>query len=291
MENDLIVVKQLPVIEEQLRRVKASVAKRVVEALSLVCTEDTYKDVKKERAALNKEFQELEARRREVKKAILAPYEAFEALYKECVSDIFTRADDELRKKIAAVEGGLKDAKRAEVLAFYNEYRESVNIPADLVPFERAQINITMSDSVKKLRERAAAFLEGIANDLRMIETLEYRDEVLVEYAKTLSAPQAALIVDERHKRMEAESRRRAEQEAARAAQAEAQAKIEAVLEEAPPVPAPAPITVPAERPAQDAPVDPHTLPFVAFRVYGTVDRLKALKNFLEDGGYYYEQC
>lgn len=286
MENNLIVVKQLPIIEEQLRLVKESVAQRVADALSLVCTEDTYKDVKKERAALNKEFQELEARRREVKRVILAPYEAFEKLYKECVSDAFTKADAELRDKIAAVESGIKAAKRNDLIDFYNEYRASLNIPEDLVPFERAQINVTMSDSSKKLRERAAVFLDGIANDLRLIATLEYRDEVLVEYYKTLSAPQAALIVDERHKRMEAAAQRRADQEALRAVQNAAQSKIESVLNEAPPAPA----AVPTVTPVVDAPSADEATYFVAFRVHGTIDRLKALKNFLEDGGYTYEQ-
>lgn len=71
MENNLIVVKQLPIIEDQLRQVKASVDERVAQVLALACTEATYKDVKKARAELNKEFQDLEARRREVKRPSL----------------------------------------------------------------------------------------------------------------------------------------------------------------------------------------------------------------------------
>ena len=39
MENNLIVVKQLPIIEDQLRQVKASVDSRVAQALALACTE------------------------------------------------------------------------------------------------------------------------------------------------------------------------------------------------------------------------------------------------------------
>ena len=56
MENGLIIVKQLPVIEDQLAAVKESITERVNQALSLVCTEDTYKDIKKVRAELNKEY-------------------------------------------------------------------------------------------------------------------------------------------------------------------------------------------------------------------------------------------
>ena len=253
MENNLIVVKQLPIIEDQLRQVKASVDARVAQALALACTEETYKDVKKARAELNKEFQDLEARRREVKKAILAPYEAFEKLYKECAADAFTKADAELKVKITSVENGIKGAKRDEIVAFYNEYRASLNIPEDIAPFERCGINITMSDSLRKLQGQASLFLQNVSNDLRMIETLEHKDEILVEYRKSLSAPEAALIVDRRHKEMEEAARRRAAMKSAQEVQEAAQAKIEEVLNEAPPAPVSAPIEqpVPAEAPAE----------------------------------------
>lgn len=237
MENNLIVVKQLPIIEDQLRQVKASVDERVAQVLALACTEATYKDVKKARAELNKEFQDLEARRREVKKAILAPYEAFEKLYKECAADAFTKADAELKAKIASVENGIKGAKREEIVAFYNEYRASLNIPEDIAPFERCGINITMSDSLRKLQGQASLFLQNVSNDLRMIETLEHKDEVLVEYRKSLSAPEAALIVDRRHKEMEEAARRRAAMKSAQEVQDAAQAKIEEVLNEEPACP------------------------------------------------------
>ena len=64
MSTDLIVVKQLPVIEEQLRSVKMTIQDRVNDVLSMECTEATYREVKKARAELNAEFRELEARRR-----------------------------------------------------------------------------------------------------------------------------------------------------------------------------------------------------------------------------------
>lgn len=284
MGNDLIVVKQLPVIEEQLRLVKASVAKRVERALSMVCTEDTYKDVKRERAALSKEFKEMEERRKEVKKAILEPYEAFESLYKECIMDVFAKADAELRDKITAVENGIKGEKRDGLIAFYEEYRESLNIPADLVPFDRAQIPVSMSESSKKLRERAKTFLDGISNDLKMIGTLPTRDEVLVEYYKTLSAPQAALIVDERHKRMDDIAKQNAQGEAVRAAQDAARAKVDAVLNEPDNAPLIAPSVEHTNKPSLEK------IYFASFKVSGTIEQLRCLKKFLEEGGFEYVQ-
>jgi len=60
MENELIVVRQLPVIEERLRSVRAEIEDKTKEAMSLVCTEDTYRDVKKVRSELNRQFDALE---------------------------------------------------------------------------------------------------------------------------------------------------------------------------------------------------------------------------------------
>ena len=85
MDNALIRVTQLPVIEEQLRALKASIDQKVNDALSLACTHDTIQAVKSTRAELNKEFSSLEDQRKAVKKAVLGPYEQFESVYKECV--------------------------------------------------------------------------------------------------------------------------------------------------------------------------------------------------------------
>ena len=72
MNDNLIVLRQLPVIEDQLLQVKASIESRVGQVLALACTEDTYKAVKRSRAELNKEYADLERRRKVVKTSILA---------------------------------------------------------------------------------------------------------------------------------------------------------------------------------------------------------------------------
>ena len=101
-ENDerLIVVKQLPVIEEQLQAIKQKFTEEAEAALSLACTEETLQAVRKKRSELSHIFDALETKRKEAKKAILSPYEAFEAVYKECVTDIYKPCDAALAKKI-----------------------------------------------------------------------------------------------------------------------------------------------------------------------------------------------
>ena len=47
MEQNLIIVKQLPVIEEKLKKVSEAVEQKINKTLSLVCDEETVKTIKK----------------------------------------------------------------------------------------------------------------------------------------------------------------------------------------------------------------------------------------------------
>ncbi|MFR8284719.1 MAG: hypothetical protein ACLU9R_12990 [Faecalibacterium sp.] len=53
----VIELQQLPIIVERLHSVKADIEQRTADALSLVCTEQTYKSVKDARAQLTKGIQ------------------------------------------------------------------------------------------------------------------------------------------------------------------------------------------------------------------------------------------
>ena len=288
--TELIVVRQIPVIEDQLRFVKPQVEARANAALSLVCTEDTYKEIKRERAALNREYAALEAKRKEVKAAIMGPYEQFEAVYKDCVGGIYAEADKQLKAKIAAVEDGLKQQKTDELIVWYDEYRASLGIDADLAPFERAGITVTLSDSKKSLRAKAQTFLDRIRDDLAMIATQEHQDEILVEYRKTLNASGAILTVTQRHQAAEAEkTRREAMRAAAEARAAAAQAVAEIVEEEEPDIMIPVAAAPDPELPPEAAPPksdDP--VMRATFTVTAPRSKLIELRNFLKNGGYEY---
>ena len=277
-ETDLIVVEQLPVIKDSLLAVKGKIEARVSEALSLVCTEETYKKIKEVRSALNKEYAELEKRRKEVKQSILKPYEDFEGVYKECAGDIYARADRELGQKIREVEDGLKAQKIEDLTKYFAEYRESVQIPEQFVRVEAAGIKVGLSDSRVSLHKQAAAFLDRIASDLKVIDTMESRDEILAEYAIDYNLSRAMLTVDNRHKAIEAE---RARREEVKAKQEAVQTAVEAVKEQVAEAIQP-PVRTPVK---EEAPQVFET----TFRVRGTIEQLKALKQFLNEGGYDYE--
>lgn len=273
MKNELIVVKQLPIIQEQLKLIKEEVTAKVEFAKSLVCTEETVKDVKNMRAELRKEFTDFENKRKEVKKAVLTPYEQFEAVYKKNISDIYKQADEDLKSKIDEVESGLKEKKRNEVLDYFNEYATAKNI--DFVTFENANINVTLSASMKSLKQAATDFIDKICDDLALIDTQEHKTEILVEYKKSLNVSAAITGVTARFKAIEEEKVREEERKAREQAIKEAETKVE---EFAPPIVEPiAP------------PVEQEPILTLKFTVRGTRTKLRELKEYLERNEYDYE--
>ena len=278
---ELIRVVQLPEIEEHLQSIKVAVTQKVNDALSLVCTEDTVKSVKAVRADLNKDLKDFEERRKAVKKAIMSPYEQFEAVYKECISDTYKRADIELKAKIDSVENELKEAKRTEVEAYFEECSKSVGV--DFVRLSDLNLNITLSASVKSLKRQVKEYFDKVIQDLALIATLEHTTEILVEYRKTLDVSDAVLTVQERHKAIAEQEKRNAEASIIAEKQAETVEKVEKAVRESVAEEISAP-EVEEAPPEGNEPVYEAT-----FRVTGTLAQLKALKKFLKDGGYQYE--
>ena len=122
--KELIVVKQLPIIEQQLKTISEDIDKKVESAASMVCTEETVKTIKELRASLNKEYKEFEGKRKIVKEQILKPYNDFEEIYKKCISDKFKNADLILKYRVELVENELKSKKEQEVKEYFEEYKK-----------------------------------------------------------------------------------------------------------------------------------------------------------------------
>lgn len=269
MNNEIIVVKQLPVIVEQLQTIKADVTARTTDAMSLVCNEDTVKEVKAVRAELNKELKYWEEKRKDVKKAVMQPYDQFEAVYKDCITDVFKKADADLKSKIDGVEMALKIQKTDEVFDYFCEYKDSKGI--DFVDFKKANINVTLSASMKSLKEQAKTFIDRICDDLNLIETQEHKDEILYEYKQSLNVSSAITTVVNRYKAIEEAKAREAEAQARAEAEQKAVEKVEAVVETIAP------------------PVEEEEILTLKFTVRGTRTQLRALKDYLERNGYDYE--
>ena len=278
MNKELIIVKQLPQIEEHLKDLSTEIDRKVENAKSLVCTEESIKTIKQIRADLNKEFKELETQRKNVKEQILAPYIQFEEVYKTYISEKYKSADMDLKQKIDSTENELKAQKGQEIRDYFEEYKTANDI--DFVTFEQANINVTLTASKKSLKEQAKKFIDEIVDDLKLIETQECKEEILVEYKQTLNISRAIQDVANRHKLLEEEKKRQEEklkelEEVSKLANANISNEIPSTAQE-----------ILAKPTVEEKQEEILTLKFT---VKGTRSKLKELKKFLEEGGYDYE--
>lgn len=286
INQDLIVVKQLPVIQEQLKTLSIEIDKKVENAKGLVCTDETVKEVKQVRTDLNKEFKDLETQRKLVKEQVLAPYMQFEKVYKQYVSDKYKSADIELKNKVDNVEKELKVKKEQEIKDYFEEYKTANNI--NFITYEQAKINVTLSASIKSLKEQVKAFIDKIVDDLDLIETQEYKAEILVEYKQTLNVSQAITAVTNRFKAIEEEKKRQEElqqkqlEEAQRIADENIRKQTEEIKQSLDKFKTSEILQAPIKEEQEE-------ILTLKFTVRATRTKLKDLKQFLENGGYDYE--
>lgn len=278
MNKDLIIVKQLPQIEEHLKELSVEIEEKVENAKNLVCTEESVKTIKQVRADLNKEFKELEVQRKTVKEQILAPYMQFEEVYKTYISEKYKSADIDLKQKIDNVEDELKEQKEQEIKNYFEEYKVANNI--DFVNYEQAKINVTLTASKKSLKEQAKVFIDKIIDDLKLIETQEHKAEILVEYKQTLNISSAITTVTNRFTAIE-EEKKKQEQKIVHIQMnenheitKESHEQLEGIFNK------------PLEQPQEEKQEEILTL---RFTVKSTRTKLRELKQFLENGGYDYE--
>lgn len=282
--NELIRVTQLPVIEEELRVLKESVGRRVERALELVCTEDTLQAVKAERTQLRKDFDGLEAQRKAVKAAVLGPYERFEGIYKECVSDAYKKADDALKQKIYSAEHEIRRRCDEGLREYFAELCEVNHL--DWLEYERAGIKVDMASAKAKtptkLRKQLAEFVAYVNDSVNLIADMDDAEEIMVEFRRSLDVGQAIGTVQDRHRRIEAERAAKEEREAARKADIAAVEKVVQVQKSYTPRPVAAP--APQEK-------DPNEV--IARCTFTAINAIRAqlrrVKDFLNMEGIQYE--
>lgn len=294
METKLqvITLKQLPIIEEHLQLVKADVETRTKNAMQLVCTEETRSDVKKIRAELGKEFAEMEEQRKRVKEAIMEPYNQFEAVYKDCISDPYKKADAELKRRIDEVEAGLKADKVKAVQSYFDELCKANNLP--WLRFEQMNLKIGLSTSVNGTKTALTSTVLKIAEEVQELSRHDDAAELLVEYKKSLNVARALSTVRARHEQIELQKQQEAERRAALEQQQAAEEKVQQAIEEAQQGAAPPVEEVSAPEEEQPASVQEpeETQPAVyevKFAVRGTIVQLKKLKQFIMQEGMSYD--
>lgn len=201
----------------------------IVEAYQgLVYTEDTVSDAKNDRAALRKLLNEIEDRRKLVKKKCMEPYEVFENDLKD-VTVLIKEQISIIDGQVKEYENGVKEEKKARL---QDVYAETIGELAEVLPFERVfetqYLNVSFKES--KTATEIQEKIQRVKSDLAAIDALDskYKLNAKDVYVRTLDMSQAMaenarLIKFE--EQMEADRKRKAEEEERRRAEAEARAK------------------------------------------------------------------
>lgn len=288
--QELITIKQLPQIEEHLKELSIEIDKKVENAKSLVCTEENVKAIKQIRADLNKEFKEVEQQRKTVKEKILESYMQFEGVYKTYISDKYKEADSELKNKVDTIEDELRARKEQEIRDYFEEYKQSLLI--DFIKFEDAKIKVGLSDSKTSLKKQAKDFIDRVNTDLATIMLQEHKEEILVEYKQNGYVLSTAISTVINRIKAVAETKRKQEElkqkqleEAQRIADENIKIQTEATKQ------ALDNFRVTEQEVLQAPTVEEkqEEILTLKFTVKGTRTKLKALKEFLVNGGYEYE--
>lgn len=188
---------------------------------NLVFTEETKTDAKKTVAELRKLKKQISDKRIEVKKLYMQPYTDFEAKVKE-LDKLINEPITFISEQIDAFEQKRIEEKRELI----NEiYLEAVSGREDIAGY--AELNRVYdskwenaSTSKKTIQESITNYLDGVANDIAAIKSMEseYEAKALMKYKETGILSDALLTIRQWEKQKEeilkAEEEKQAEAEA-----------------------------------------------------------------------------
>lgn len=219
----------LPPIQWNYEDVKKWVADGLEDYKGRVYTESNIALAKKDRAALNKLAEAIDAKRKEMKALYLSPYEEFEAQAKELTAMVKAQAA-EIDIQVKAYDENRKREKEAKCRDLYTTMIGSL---AELVPYERLHnpkwLNVTTS--VNAIYDEMESSIGKIRAGLSSIDKLNLAPDIAEQvkgvFLRDFDLAVALAEKERIEKRREELARYKASQEAAQAthAQDDVQAK------------------------------------------------------------------
>ena len=270
-------------ISFNFEELKLTLTERLDHYNHLVITEDGIKEGRADRAKLNKLKTAIETRRKEIKNACMAPYNAFEIQVKE-ITALIDKPIAAIDNQLAAYEEKRKAEKKAEIKAVWDEFLADNKVPTGIALSTIADpkwMNATVS--IETIRKTMAARFEQIANDLTVIAGLPaFNFEAQETYLDTLdlgrAVREAQRLTEQAEKRKaweEEQERRRTAQEAARATET-VQPTVSTPEAQAPAVESVAP---------QEEPEPTESVYVLRLELQVTKNQAAALKAFLIENG------
>ena len=270
--NELVKLENLPTIYEKLevigKWVDDGLAKLDLD--NLIVDEEHKQELKNSRSEINNISKLLEDKRKAIKKQILDPYEKFEEKYNEEIKNKLNNASDKLGNAINEIEDNQKQEKEQELRQFFENYNEDYHLES-IISFEDVGLNITLSASMKSLKDQIVAFFEKVANDFMAIQNGEHKEDVLFEYKNNgFDYARAVNKVNEMQKEIEILQHKLEEKRKLNEIEEKVVQNVETLVS--------APVEI----------VEEETIE-CNFKVYATKSQLKELKLFLQEKGIKYE--
>ena len=193
---------------------KAAIAAKVEDYKGLTYTDEQMTEAKKDRAELNRFRSALDAKRKEIKKRCLAPYEAFEAQMKE-LTHLVDEPIEMIDNQLAEYDNRLRAEKEEQIEALFEAAQFQPFVTLDRI---RDPKWLNRSYSLKQIEQDMHDRKEQISNDVYLLNKLPESKAALVIYEKTLNI-RAAQAEAERMAQVqrEAEARKKAEEAAQQA--------------------------------------------------------------------------
>lgn len=292
MNNEIAVVEQLPVIVAKIKIVGEELDKRIndLHLDSLVCNEETRKEIKNLKTQLGAEFKEFENQRKNIKNQIMTPYEEFNKIYEEEIKARYQQADLTLKTRIDEVENGLKEKTRKLAFEYFNEYKDSkTNLKDNYLSFEELNLSIGLDGLtdkgalVKKYKDAIIEKVDNVERDIETINTMEHNGEILVEYLKHKNLSLAIKEVNDRHVILDQVQRDYEKVQEKQKQEEQVIEKVEEVLS------APVEETIQGQMTIDDFEETEKTneeIYEMTFTVKATLSKLKELKKYLIQEGY-----
>lgn len=260
-------------IQWNQEEVKAWVAARVQDYKNIAYTEDQVKDMKKDRADLNKLRTAFESERKRLKKVCMEPYNLFEQQVKEVVA-LIDEPIQLIDSQLYELEERRKQQKKKDIEALFDTIGFQTFVILDNI-FDQKWLNASVS--LGKIEEQMKSIMYKIGTDVATIGNLpEFSFEAMEVYKKTLDLNKAILEgqrlaeIQKRKQQYEEEQKRIAEEKARQEEQE--QSVLAEVVEETAPV---------EERvDASPEPVRPDLVQ-MDFRVWCTKEQLMDLREYL----------
>ena len=262
---------------------KTAIAEKVKDYKTIAYTEDSLKDMKADRADLNKLKKAFEDERKRVKKICMEPYTKFEQQVKE-ITALIDEPIGLIDSQIREIDERRKAAKREEIEELFVSIGFQSFVKLDMI-WDEKWLNATVT--LQKIEEQMKSRMYQIGTDVVTISKLpEFKFEAMEVYRKTLDMNQAIQegqrLADIQKRKLEAE-RMEAERKAREAEEAAKQQTAAEQKEEPETEKETASGSVP-EAPAEETasiPEEEEPVFQLDFRVWGTREQIMALREYM----------